>query len=217
MKREESVPTRGNGGRGKRRITGSSSIKASSTQPNQSGRIEGRHTYLKLCFFLPPALRTDLDLRLARSTFTKPDFKMIARRGVEQSPRGSHWAIRQQRQILDSLSMTGRQRVWIGCSDWHRQAAARLLTKAPSLSRLHEEQGCRPRQPATPGKVVISQGCGRNRQPNGAHHGISRTNHHAAYPAPRSRAYARIQPASAGPFGFDFVRLNAHLAPIEED
>ena len=36
-----------------------------------------------------------------------------------------------------------------------------------------------------------SQGCGRNRQPNGAHHGISRTNHHAAYPAPRSRAYAR--------------------------
>jgi transposase len=54
---------------------------------------------------------------MARSTFTKPDFKMIGRRGVEQSPRGSHWAIRQRRRILDSLSMTGRQRVRIGCSD----------------------------------------------------------------------------------------------------
>ena len=42
---------------------------------------------------------------------------MIGRRGVEQSPRGSHWAIRQQLRILDSLSMTGRQRVRIGCSD----------------------------------------------------------------------------------------------------
>ena len=61
---------------------------------------------------------------------------MIARRGVEQSPRGSHWAIRQHRRILDSLSMTGRQRVQIGCSDWHRQAAARTILSSTRTLRI---------------------------------------------------------------------------------
>jgi hypothetical protein len=33
----------------------------------------------KLCFFCPPALRIDSDFRLARSTFTKPDFRIMVR------------------------------------------------------------------------------------------------------------------------------------------
>jgi hypothetical protein len=38
-------------------------------------------------FFLPPALRTDSDLRLARSTFTKPDFKIV--RSTRHNANGS--------------------------------------------------------------------------------------------------------------------------------
>jgi hypothetical protein len=73
----------------------------------------GMIAHQNFAFFAPPPSESDSDLRLARSTFTKPDFKIIARRGA----RGSHWAIRQQRRILDSLPMTGRQRVRIGSSD----------------------------------------------------------------------------------------------------
>jgi hypothetical protein len=163
----------------------------------------------KSCFFAPPALGPNSDLRLARSTLTKPDFKMIGRRGgravTARFALGNKAAAANPGQPLhDGPS---------ACTDWlqrwHRYAAARLLAKALSLSRLHQEQGCRPRQPATPGKVVISQGCGRNRQPNGAHHGISRTNHHAAYPAPRSRAYARRDQSRTRHADAGCIRLDA--------
>ena len=58
-----------------------------------------------------------MDLAMAYEEPVTKKLDENRRRGVEQSPRGSHWAIRQQRRILDSLSMTGRQRVRIGCSD----------------------------------------------------------------------------------------------------
>ena len=43
------------------------------TGKNLAGWVSRHKTLL----FLPPALRIDSDFRLARSTFTKPDFKMI--------------------------------------------------------------------------------------------------------------------------------------------
>ena len=41
-------------------------------------RAPGGEIVTETLLFLPPALRTDSDLRLARSTFTKPDFKIVA-------------------------------------------------------------------------------------------------------------------------------------------